>query len=436
MIGLVGPADSVEHVAAVAQGMGLDLVTRSYETPDTAVSLTDEIRPLCRIILYTGVLPYQAVLRERPQWAPDLMFIAHTATDLYRCVARLLVTREEYSATRRPAIAVDVLASATVTDVLVDIGLDPPRHCFPVFDRPCEDLSRPVEAAIAQHKDAHRKGEVGLSLTCLGSVYRALQEADLPVVRITHTKTAIRDALRRAKLTESVREAETRQVTVVMVRCEPENLEAASRDFARTLGGSAHQTSPNTFVVHSTRGRVEAYLDSSATSVGRANTPWAVAGFGVAPTPKQAKVEAEWALDYAEQRGQPLAVFENGAPIDRSFGARFDGEIEPRALQEQAEHLGISPVALHRLIEAIGHFDPAHFTAQDLAVAYGATTRTARRLISSLRARGYVEHHSFTKGLGAGRPSPVYALRVSELTARPPKVASPGERASSRQSRV
>lgn len=438
MIGVIGPHDSVALTAHVAAELGLQdsVLSRAYRVADEAPALARELDAVCHVILFTGRAPY-ALAQRAGEFKAILDFVPHGGIDLYR--ALVLVLREHGG--RLPRVSVDTIDRATVEETYRDLGLEPPQHVLSLEQEGEGPAIRAAVDVMRFHAERYRSGDVELCLTCLGSVFADLGRAGVPVVRVEHTRAALRDALMRALLTDRLTRMEATQIAVAVIDLSEvrDRATAASTpyesgrldlrirqqiiDFAERLQGTVTDGTGSTFVIHATRGSIEREIArlraGEPIGIVFRRTPASVhVGFGMGESAASAEENARRALALSRHSNEPHLVLADGTIL------RLGRELaEPayrfRETDEQmlalARDLGLGPLTLSRLLAALRRLDPAAVTARDLARTYGVATRSARRLLTRLERSGVATVLGQEAAPRAGRPQSVYRIDLDRL---------------------
>jgi hypothetical protein len=437
MIGIIGPGDSIETVLAVAREENLEerTLARAYESLDEAPIIAHELDQVCRVILFTGRAPFVvgthgAALRARVQFVP------HAGADLYRA---LIFVLREFAGTL-PRLSIDTIEEPIVAETYRDLGLAPPPRVIPLSTDADEPAIRSAADLVAAHRALYDAHEVDLCLTCVGSVYRHLTAAGVRAVRVTHTRSAIREALRQADLAARLAQTEATQPAALMISI-PERSEAEENlgpyeaqrrrlrdhqmllDIADRLQGRLVDLGGGRFVVYTSRGMVEAsisrLMDGYDSPFRTERLPsGAQVGIGLGGTVAAAEENAQRALVMGE-RGGDLHIAFPGGEVFRVSSDRRTFRYRLRETDDASvrlgRELGLGPLAVARLTSALRQVDPTAVTASELARAYGIETRSARRLMAALHRVGIATKLGRQGGGRAGRPQTVYCIDVARL---------------------
>lgn len=436
MLGIVGPRDSVELAQQLAAELGrsTDLLALSYQHVDEAVDLARSLEPMCEVVLFTGLVPFERAQRARP-WRCDLDVIQHSPADLYRMIA--LILREGEG--RFPRVSVDSLELDTIQQVFTDIGLPIPPVVIPLVDESGRFVFEDVEGTARSHLAAIEASEVDAALTCLAGTHRLLLAAGVTAWRIDHARVTVVEALQRAWLACEAKRTKGNSIAVVLVRAAVvegtsrakakearASVERAVMSQARRMG-SRVAVDGDRFMLTATQAAIQDMLDRhrngqkslmNLVTKPPAGTATAL-GVGLGGTFATAVDSAEKAFQVSRNSGEPALVREAGIVEslvgDGHVGVSLqDTSDEVLALSEQT---GLGPLTLRRLVAALGRADHTAVTAQQLAEFYGVMPRSARRMLGLLVAAGYAHEAGVraAAGAGAGRPHVLYSVDLPAL---------------------
>jgi len=429
VIGVVGAPDSVSLLQQVADELELDepLVTRTYQAPEEALELANELDVVSHVVLFTGRLPYLIALASGSLRA-RLQYVPHEGTDLYRTLAGILLE----SGRGLPRLSLDSIDPELVGETFADLGLDPPEH---VLELPLPGKRSGFDSTrlSGRHAELYRGDEVELCLTCVKSVHQELERQGVPSVRIVHSRLVLSESLRRASLSVQLVHAEAASLAVCVVELTPSarSLDGGgaakgnvardiARRYAELLGGTVTTVDRNEAVIHTSRGVVERHVrmdPADRSSLLRTEYRDMVnVGIGLGETTQTAGMQARRALTFAKRHSVPCLYTDDGLIIPiHGDGARIPSRgLGPR-WRRTAEQLGLAPATLHKLVEALRVLNPSAFTARQLAAAYGVQSRSARRLIVDLDRVGLIHPTGTEQGPGAGRPQTVYRFDPTRL---------------------
>lgn len=438
MIGVIGPTDSTALALAVAaeEGLSDQVVGRAYGTVEEALGLAAELDRVCQVVLFTGRVPY-ALARASDELRASLRYVPHSGADLYRTLVHLL---REFRG-ELPRISLDTIGRTVVREAYVDLGLEPPEHILSLTSDADPERIRPTAEIVAFHLERFQAGDVDVCVTCLGEVDRELRAAGVRTWRIAHTRAVLRDALHQAELAARLAITETTQPAAILVQLpeprdgstgDPGSYEAQRRrlrmreaalDLAERLKGRLAELDEATFIVHSDRGTVEGAVSRLMAGQGGPLDPERLppdlrVGVGVGATVPGAEENARKALVMGARDGDLHVAYPDGAVV-RASRDRPAETFHLRATDGPslriARELGLGPLALSRLTQALRQVDASAVTAAELAQAYGIEARSARRLMTALQRAGIATRLGRQGGPRAGRPQTVYRIDVGRL---------------------
>lgn len=437
MIGVIGPADSVRLALAVAADDGLaeSVMGRPYSSPDEAPSVARDLDQICQVLLFTGRYPY-AQSDRRDELTAATRHVPHAGADLYAVIVRLL---REHG--HMPRVSIDTIEPRILAEAFEDLDLELPVHHIPleVADEP--GALRSTEDLVAFHKERFLGGDVDVCLTCVAAVYEKLRAAGVAAVRITHSKSVLREALRQAHLTERLAITQAMEPAAVLISLPRPRSDAsddsgpydaqrrrlrareAVLDIAERLEGRLADVDDDTSMVYTSRGTIEGALERISHGhdgpLSLERLPAGVqVGVGLGRTVASAEENARLALAMGHRDGTLHVGLPDGEVLQVGRGRPATSyrlrETHPAALKV-AEELGIGPLALTRLTRALQQVDASAVTAAELARAYGIEVRSARRLITALQRAGIATQLGRQGGPGAGRPQTVYRIDLERL---------------------
>ena len=326
----------------MASGLGLAdaVLVRTYVTWDTVPQLAMELDPACTILLFTGRVPY-TVASNRGGLQAALDFIPHDGADLFRALIRVL--RDH--AGRLPPTSLDTIDRSAVDETYLDLDLQPPSALLALDDAVRAPGEWRASDVTAFHEERYRSGEVELCLTCMGPVHDELGRRGVPALRVDHTRAALREALRRASLTDRLARTEASQIAVALVdvredgrpgpRPDPYEaqrdelrLQARVLDLAERLQGTLSRASDGSYLIHTTRGAVTAELSArdARADDGSGSEDGLSVGYGVGATVARAEEHARQASAIGRQTGGQHIVLDDGTVLafsDRRVLQRF-----------------------------------------------------------------------------------------------------------------
>lgn len=454
-IGVVGPHDLVERVmlsgatlsgaapvgaAGVAVGLsgagwpqgqpsfaGLGLARRlvaaAYRSEQEAPDKVLRLGPGIDVFLFASPVPQEYARRAGVLRGP--------ATCIPLAGSALFATLLRAGADGRhdlSRVSVDVLARSDVEDAFTELGIAATN----IHVR--EDPANAATLA-AFHERLWRRGQTSVAFTCLESVAQRLAAAEIPVLVVRPTGSAIRAALRTATLLGAHRRLEEAQLAVAVVevptlretprrpapRQSREELRLTVHRFllqeAQRMQATVARVGDHTFLVIATRGSLSGVTDGFRVPpfADRARNELGVAvevGVGLGRTAQDAEGNARTALarSQAGPGARGFALDRDGhalVPAPRSATAAPAGK--PKGLE-----------TLSRLAEKLPVGDDTRVVdAETAGRLLGVTSRTARRLLHTLVEEGLAWPLPPNRTPQPGRPRQFYRLVTEKLEHRP-----------------
>ncbi|WP_146991906.1 hypothetical protein [Bradyrhizobium macuxiense] len=422
MIGVVGPDDTVAMIERVAEEIGLNsiLVVAKYKSPRETAELVRALQPVCPVILFSGRLPYRLAISAG--FAPDnLDYIPHEGTDLFRALA-LVALGKGYTG-QFPKFSFDCMAERDVSEAYDELRLSDDYHVIPLeIDSDSSEIN--LDRIISTHRSLLEQGKIEHCFTCIRSVFETLSASRLPVFRINHARISVRQALLRAQLRHELVQAEASQVAICVLsqrsasntrgKHSTKRLSKAAGLCSDLLGGRIVKIDLNEALWITTRGAIDRHLKALPLSSVSVRDPAFILGIGIGPNADQAEAFAR----QAQQR--------TSSPATRYFQIQQTAfiveKMDPNEAREErqsdlkaARNLQVSPAVIRRLGVVFQELDPNGFTSAELAKSYSIQPRSARRLLTLLKDRGFVEECGLGARHRAGRPELIYRIFLDRM---------------------
>ncbi|WP_378784411.1 hypothetical protein ACFMQL_02555 [Nonomuraea fastidiosa] len=302
VIGVVGPHDLVDDVAAVCEEQpGVTTLRLDYDHESEAPAIVEAHAASVEGWLFTGIVPYM-LSRDADALTRPAAFVDYSGATLLSALVRL--QRQGEDVTR---LSIDTLPTADVNATFTEAGL-PTAELRVLPYRP----GMTSKKAIA----FHRKGPPHAVITCLSSVHEALRD-ELHVLRLVPSVHSVRVALRQLMLTAEGQAQEDAQIALGLI--EVANAEGLLRE-ATALGGTLAAFRGGTHLLVTTRGPLH---DATGGFTGLAmlarlagQNDVVHVGFGLGRSAAEAESLARRALARARRIGDVAAVLSLRADTD------------------------------------------------------------------------------------------------------------------------
>lgn len=449
-IGVIGPHDLVERVmlsgaalpgmqgspsapagagwppgqqSFTGPGLARRLVAAAYrseqEAPDKILRLGLGID----VFLFASPVPQEYARRAGVLHGPSTC-VPLAGSALFATVLRA-AAEGRYDLSR---VSVDVLSRSDVEDAFAELGIA--TGSIHVREEPAN-----VATLAAFHERLWRRDHTSVAFTCLESVAQRLTAAEIPVLVVRPTGSAIRAALRTATLLGAHRRLEEAQLAVAVVevptlretprrptpRQSREELRLTVHRFllqeAQRMQAMVSPAGDHTFLVTATRGslsgitdgfRVPPFSDRARSELGIA----VEVGVGLGRTAQEAEAHARTALSRS-----------HAGPGARGFALDREGHTLVPAPRTPAASQAVKPKGLEtlsRLADKLPADDGTRVVdAETAGRMLGVTSRTARRLLHTLVEEGLAWPLPPNRTPQPGRPRQFYRLVTEKLEHRP-----------------
>ena len=399
-------------------GLARRLVAAAYRTEQEAGDKVRRLGPDIDAWLFASQVPYSFARRAGVLRGPATC-VPLSGSALYAALLRAGRERD----CDLTMISVDTISRAEVDDAFADLG---------VASRDVHVREDPGGAAAlaAFHERLWRRRQTSVAFTCLESVAQRLAAAEIPVLVVQPTRSAIQAALHTATLLAVQRRLEDSQLAVAVV--EVPALREASRRPAPGQPGEELRLTVHRLLVQEAQ-RIRATVSPAGeyrflVTATHGSLAAATDGFRVPPFTERAHSELGIAVEVGVGLGQTAHDAESHAraalaDAHAGPGARFVLDREGHALvpgpREPAPARAGNPKGLTTLSRLAGKLTADEggrvVDAETAARLLGVTSRTARRLLHTLAEEGLAWPLPPSRTPQPGRPRQFYRLVTEKL---------------------
>lgn len=404
VIGVVGPHDLVDDVAAICEEQPAVSAHRfDYDHESEAPGVVEAQTASVDAWLFTGVIPY-TLARDASALARPAAFVDYTGATLLQALVRLL--RDGHDVTK---MSIDTLPAAEVEATFTEAAL--PTDQIRVLPYRRGLLSADVVAFHRRHRRAHPDAA---AVTCLSSAYEVLRE-EMPALRLAPSVHSVRVALRQLLLSTDNQLQEDAQIALGLIEVSGDD-EGLLKE-AAALGGSLARFKGGTHLLVTTRGPLaDGTSGFTALPMLRrlADLHATVrVGLGLGRSAAEAESLARRALARARRIGEVAAVLCLRGDTDIVLEAGEPPAPTGRpgqSLAVLAQRVGVSVPTLKRLQDVSSTASGGPLTTRDVADQLGVQQRTARRMLHRLERAGLAERTGNRLSGSSGRPLTLYRL--------------------------
>ncbi|MEV6864963.1 hypothetical protein AB0M44_28635 [Streptosporangium subroseum] len=398
LIGVVGPHDLVDDVAAICEEQpGVSTLRLDYDHESQAPTIVEAHANAVEGWLFTGIVPHM-LAHEADVLTRPATFVDYSGATLLSALVRL--QHQGHDVTR---LSIDTLSSAEVTATFAEAGL------------PTDELRvLPWRSGMTSQSATafHRRGGKHVVITCLSSVHEALR-GKLPVLRLAPSVHSVRVALRQLLMSAEGQAQEDAQIALGLIELDGE--EGLLRE-ATALGGTLAAFRGGIHLLVTTRGPLHDATGgfSCLPMLSRlaVYSPVVRAGFGLGRSAAEAESLARRALARARRIGDVAAVLSLRADTDVVLESVAAPPASETNLPLLARRVGLSVATLEKLLEARATVGDQPLTTREIAERLAVQQRTARRMLYRLELAGLAERTGNLSSGSSGRPLTLYRLTL------------------------
>lgn len=428
MIGIVGPADSVERAVKVTSKFHVGVVQLIYERHDQIPQMLHKYVDKLDGILFTGKVPY-IVANQHLTINIPFKYVQHDNTTLHRILFHINY-HHHLDITR---FSIDLFKETEVEEILYELNL-PFQHVYVN-----EFNTRNLEENTNFHLKLYEQGKIDYCITAMLSTLKELEAKGIPVFRVVPTQFAIRKTFEVLLLEIESLISKEAQVSVGIFNID--NFKNVMRDYPEyqwqlmklklyrmllEYGKETHSsviyTGGDEYFVYTTKGEVTRGLKDSSPGqllkrIKKYFPSFTVSyGIGEGTNVSEATTNARIALREAKNKSGNCAYLRNSngiliGPLEECGALKIDSSQDNEELDRLSNKLGMSKTTIEKIRMIIRRKDKL-ISAYDFANEYGCSIRSARRILAILERHGYakVEKHSLI--YEKGRPRRYYRLNI------------------------
>ncbi|MFJ5771165.1 hypothetical protein [Psychrobacillus sp. NPDC093180] len=371
-----------------------------YQSPVDATQIVKNIKP-CDVVFFSGSLPY-IFAKEAIDKLP---IPAHYLKQDETVITTTLLS--VYFSQHIPVeqLSIDLIEPLLIQNVLEDIGLSEQYpHTLKI------DPTFELEEVADFHARLHQSGKTSLAITSIHSVFHALQEKKVPVIRMLDSKSNILKGLEDAKSMALLAKSRAAKIAIGYIQSNQVISEEILKKIAGTIQANYIPTPDHLYTFISTQGNVQIALESNIIEhwFELVSLPVKIA-FGYGKTVVEATQNAKDALPYVAENSAYLINDHKellGPYPNRQQQVQLKTN-DPKLVQI-AKNTKLSPANLSKIMQFSRSHSSVEFTAHDLEVYLQVSRRTTERLLKKLVDHGYARVVGEEMTYQQGRPRAIY----------------------------
>lgn len=433
-LAVVGPSDSVKLICEVAKERSetLQVFPIIYQDASEVPDILKQYEKEVDFWLFSGKAPYWYAVNSQNTLKP-LYHIPHTGSSLYR----VLIQMAENEKLSMNNISFDSFYKKEIEEAFTDISPYIPN--FYLFDY---DGAMSADVVTQYHYDLWKSGKTQVAITCFLSSYLSLKNLGVPTFRIWPTRDNIRTMLTIATSKAEASHFKDSQIAIQHISIdgyadfvrEATSTYAARRvelklyelllTYTEAVEGSIVQHGYGQYTIYSTRGIVEQLTDHFTVlpildDITCKLTIGVNGGIGFGSTAHAADENAHTALGLAKRAGKSkwMVVLDDKTvfgPLNSATHLQYSLRTDDQSLRSLAAKLKISVTTVNRIAAIYNKLDQETISAEDFASYLGVTSRSARRLLSSMVEQHFAEVTG-EEGSGKGRPRKLYHIHLDKI---------------------
>lgn len=428
-IGVIGPPTSLDRILEVANEFEHEIkfIPFPYEDAKEAKSIVQEHHQRVDGWFFSGPVPYQVALRAENS-NMNYAYAPTTGAALYRAMIQIFKDHGQMS----KGFSIDMIETENFQESMKELEVPVSEIYIKYFD-----IDYKSQELIQFHLNLWKEGKSKGALTCLRTVYNALEKEGMPVYPVYITKMEIRQALH--FLIEKVKSSYFKDTQIGVEIIEFDQYELLSEktlsrvhllqeelkirktllEFCDKLDGSFLETGNGRYQIFSSRGVIEREIEMLKLTVQQltldTGIPVAV-GIGFGETASAAEMNALTAVRHSKEKpDRGVTIVQEDGLIIESIGQEEELSYSFRSLDkemiEKLHEANISIKTYNKIETLIQRMSWVTFSAADLAVQLSMTKRNAQRIIANLCKLGLAEYEGEESQSTRGRPSKIYRLK-------------------------
>jgi len=433
-LSIIGPQDLVDKSYKIAQEFN---VIKPLKLPykeklgsnlDQAVELVKEYEDQTDGYLFTGPIPYYRMIKDNVT-KKYLFYYPILGTALYKALFVMRV-HKNIDVTN---VSIDSLGEEDIYSNYKELGLDYSH----TYINKTELAEYSHNQYVNFHKKLYESNKTCGAITGVKSVYSALKQYNIPVIRIIPTVYAMKRTFQFILNVREINLAESNQIIIQVISISrysmsDKTLSAIEKkqkylalhqellNFSRNYLASVLPTEDNEFIILITKGTLKDYTNNytKIPMIDKIEKKLSIAinvGIGMGTNAIEAEENARQALELAKESKERVAYLINSkkeviGPIRKGEDLKYNLKSNNKKLVKVSEKTNLSITKLTQIKNILEKLQRDNFTAQDLKKYLKVSLRTSNRTINKLIKGDACEKVGVEQPGDRGRPRNVYKL--------------------------
>ncbi|MBT2600200.1 MULTISPECIES: hypothetical protein [Oceanobacillus] len=428
-IGVIGPADSVKQIMAVAKEFpNTEITPFTYNYLEEIHAIIQENDFRMDQWFFSGILNYSYAIEKKLVTNLNALYPNMSGSTFF---GTLLEAQLENNQVYK-RISMDTITNEEVEKIVSYYRLEGINY----FNRPFQSYAD-QEERVEFHKELFEQGKIDIAITFIWETYNELKRNGIPVFRVTPSYLSIEQTFR--ILVERAKTSRYKNAQLAVIGCQV-NMDTSIEDIhysfrmkhkeielRRTLlfisekvHGSLLQIGDGLFLIFTTRGEIgplsEEELLSVIHDVKEQENMELLITIGYGETVSQAEQHVRKGFHHQKVQHLPsIIIIDEDERITVKHGN--DASVSYKTIElgeswrNKIKHTGVSPGVVHRIFSYSKQYNHREFTAQDLSRWLKGTDRNARRIITLLEKANIIEQCGEIQSGIRGRPRRVFCFK-------------------------
>lgn len=427
-IGLVGAIDSVNIMEEVAKEYDekIEIISLKYKQKKETTKLIKDNMHKVDMFLFSGIVPYTIAMGS-VDISKLCTYVPRQGTCLYKNIWQIKEQNFPLD-----YVSFDLIKEKEIREIYYELGIKK----YNIYAYPYEgDID--YEKLAKYHYNLWKNKHTQIAVTSLLSTYNLLKEWGVPVLRITLTKSLIRQSIETAIYQETTKRLKQNQIAILIIKISDIGkivkkysseyeiqklnikLYEVLLDYAKILQGSIYSFGYEKHFIFTTRGALENPCNDYETTdliedIKRKIGITIDCGIGLGKTAYDAETNANIALQHSnDYDGNYAFMVDDEGNIEGPLGVKnnltYSITNNDKDIIEIAKKAELSAAYISKL-RYVAKQNNNSINSKDMAYYLNVTERSARRILNKLCKANYAKEVGQDNLTNKGRPRKTYEI--------------------------